>query len=303
LVAVNAFWDRWRKTLTHESVPAGARRGETGGLGPALVTELRDILAPVVGPCAAIGLGGPAEDPTGSFLTGHPYLPDGFDWPEGADGPQIFVGQINFAEVGLLPGFPTGGLLQWFVDADDTYGLTFDETAGRVGFSVRWHTDLTAPSTAPPDAPTPTSTLDDLPMEFVGPTALEFRPALSIPGWADLPKAVQADTVWERVAMALGENRADPAFLYEEYVRGGSSPLTEYRCASKVGGYPSFTQDDPRGRAGYPPAGSGRSELIVELDSMDVGGWGDSGIAHLFGDPAGLSAGDTSSIRYHWDCM
>jgi uncharacterized protein YwqG len=43
--------------------------------------------------------------------------------------------------------------------------------------------------------------------------------------------------------------------------------------------------------------------LIVELDSMDVGGWGDSGIAHLFGDPAGLRAGDTSSIRYHWDCM
>jgi uncharacterized protein YwqG len=36
---------------------------------------------------------------------------------------------------------------------------------------------------------------------------------------------------------------------------------------------------------------------------MDVGGWGDSGIAHLFGDHAGLSAGDTSSIRYHWDCM
>ncbi len=301
---MNAFWDRWRKKLAHESVPAAASgSGQGGGLSPMLLDELRQTLAPVMRPCAAIELAGAATEVTGSYLTGHPYLPAGVDWPTGPAGPQVFIGQVNFAEVGTLPGFPTSGLLQWFVEADDTYGLTFDDTAGVAGFTARWYPTTTAGSVRPPDAPTPTATLDDLPIEFVGPTALRFRSASSIPDWDDLPEQIRSDTVWERMALALGESRSEPGFLYAEHVRGATSPLPEVRTTSKVGGYASFTQDDPRGQGGYPAADSGRSELILELDSLDVGGWGDSGIAHLFGDPAALAAGDTGSLRYHWDCM
>ncbi|HEY9294012.1 MAG TPA: DUF1963 domain-containing protein [Microlunatus sp.] len=306
---MNAFWNRWRKQLAWESVPAGAPGGRPGdrepGVGTALASELEQVLAPVMRPCAGIALAGAAESPIQSLLTGHPYLPAGVPWPEGEAGPQIFIGQFNFAEIGKLPGFPRSGLLQWFVDADDTYGLTFDRTAGAAGFSIRWYADPSAAahSSPPPDAPTPTGTVDDLPMEFVGPTALEFRPAISIPAWPDLPAGLRTDSIWERLANALGERRADPEFLYEEYVRGGSSLLDELRTASKIGGYPSFTQHDPRGTGSYPATDSGQSDLIIELDSIDVGGWGDSGVAHLFGNPAALADGDTASIRYHWDCL
>ncbi|QDP96315.1 DUF1963 domain-containing protein [Microlunatus elymi] len=307
---MNAFWNRWRKQLAWESVPAGTVEGRADrdpAVGPALTDELERVLTPVMRPCAGIALAGAAESPIHSFLTGHPYLPAGTTWPEGAAGPQIFVGQINFAEVasvGALPGFPRTGLLQWFVDADDTYGLTFDRSAGTAGFSTRWYADpSTAAGSPQPDAPTPTDTVDDLPMEFVGPTALQFRHSISIPDWSGLPAQHRSDPIWERLAAALGERRADPEFVYEEYVRGGSSLLDQLRTASKVGGYPSFTQDDPRGTGSYPAADSGQAELIIELDSIDVGGWGDSGVAHLFGDPAALATGGLTSIRYHWDCL
>lgn len=260
------------------------------------------MLAPVSRPCATLSIGGAATVPTQSFLTGHPYLPAGQRWPDGEHGPQAFVGQINFAEIEALPGFPTSGLLQWFVDPGDSFGLTFDETAGASGFTVRWYPDPSAPSTASPDAGTPTDHLEEVPMEFVGPTALSFGRGISIPSWEELPAEIRQDGVWERVAMAFGESRSEPAFVYDEYIRGGSS-VADYGSGSKIGGYPTFTQKDPRGTGSYPELGTPAAGLLVELDSMDVGGWGDSGIAHLFGDPAALAAGDTSGIRYHWDCM
>ncbi|GGL67375.1 hypothetical protein GCM10011575_27350 [Microlunatus endophyticus] len=296
---MNALWDRWRKQITPPSQPARS----TAGLSPYLADQVRDVLAAVARSCASISVGGAASDPTQSYLTGHPYLPQGCDWPEGEHGPQFFVGQINFAEVGVLEGFPSAGLLQWFVDTDETYGLTFDETAGAAGFSVRWYSDLSAAPAAAPDAPTPTDHVEEVPMEFVGPTRIGFGRGASIPSWDELPAEVRQDTVWERVAMAFGESRSEPAYVYDEYIRGGSSGLTEFGGGSRVGGYPSFTQEDPRGSGAYPAVGTAAATLIIELDSMDVGGWGDSGVGHLFGDPAALVSGDTSGIRYHWDCM
>ncbi|QGN32066.1 DUF1963 domain-containing protein [Microlunatus sp. Gsoil 973] len=297
---VNAFWDRWRKQLTEPSRPS---RAATGALAPHLIDHVRDVLGATATPCAIIGIAGAATDPTQSFLTGHPYLPAGSTWPEGRHGPQVFVAQINFAEVGQLPGFPTSGLLQWFVDPDDSYGLTFDDTAGATGFSVRWYPEPSAPSLARPDAPTPVDQAEEVPMEFVGPTAVTFRPGASIPSWDELPAALRQDTVWERVAMAFGENRSEPAFVYDEYVRGGTAVLPDNGTGSKIGGYPTFTQQDPRGSGDYPEPGTPAAGLLIELDSMDVGGWGDSGVAHLFGDPVALARGDLSGIRYHWDCM
>jgi uncharacterized protein YwqG len=297
---VNALWNRWRKPLDRPSVPA---RLEDPGLSPHLTAHVRGVLSSVSRPCAAIIVGGAATSATQSFLTGHPYLPDGVDWPAGDQGPQIFIGQINFAEIGELPGFPNSGLLQWFVDTDDCFGLSFDETAGAEGFTVRWYSDLSAPSVAEPDAATPTGHLDDLPMEFVGPTALSFRAGISIPAWAELSTELQQDRVWERVGIALDKRRSEPESVYDARIRRGSSELTDYRNRSKIGGYPTFTQTDPRGSGSYPALGSPAAGLLIELDSIDVGGWGDSGIAHLFGDAAALQAGDTSGVRYHWDCL
>lgn len=305
---MNAFWNRWRKQLTLASVPSRSMTMTRPGLSPLLVSELRALLAPTTRPCVSIGLGGAATMPTQSFLSGHPYLPAGVGWPESPSGPQLFVGQVNFADFAAPTGFPASGLLQWFVDPDDSWGLDAARATGSAGFTVRWYADPVAVGSLPrdsptPDSPTPNDGYDELPMEFIGPTLLNFAPALSLPGWDELPGDVRGNGIWGQVAIALGERYGEPAMLYEEYLRGSNGPLHDLRAGSKIGGHPSFATSDPRGSGPYPAAGTGRGEVIIELDSLDVGGWQGCGIAHLFGDPVALATGEVSGVRYHWDCL
>jgi uncharacterized protein YwqG len=64
----------------------------------------------------------------------------------------------------------------------------------------------------------------------------------------------------------------------------------------KIGGYPSFTQDDPR-KSNSP------LRLLLQLNSEDdVMMWGDVGIAGFFIDPDNLSKSDFSQVMYSWDC-
>jgi uncharacterized protein YwqG len=62
----------------------------------------------------------------------------------------------------------------------------------------------------------------------------------------------------------------------------------------KLGGYPTFTQTDPRG--------SDRFELLLQLDSDDAMMWGDAGVAGFFIAPGDLARADFSRVMYHWDC-
>lgn len=64
----------------------------------------------------------------------------------------------------------------------------------------------------------------------------------------------------------------------------------------QVGGYPSFTQEDPR-TADDPRI------LLFQLDS-EAGKitWGDVGIANFFIDPDDLARWDFSRVAYNWDC-
>ena len=265
-----------------------------------LTTRLRDRLAALAQPCAAIAVGG-VPGPTDSYLSGFPYLPAGAEWPVDEHGPQCFVGQVSFALVPPLPCFPTAGLLQWFTADTDTYGLTFDETAGSAGFTVRWYPDLGAPSVQPPAAAPPNVPESYHPLVSEQPQALTFTLCFDVPGWQELPVAVRREPLWTELAVAKGEAPEDAEFSYEEHARGGDA-LPGLARGSRIGGYPSFIQFDPRGRDAYPALSSPASQLLVELDSNQTDGWGDAGIGHLFGDPAALATGDLTSVTYHWDC-
>ena len=76
---------------------------------------------------------------------------------------------------------------------------------------------------------------------------------------------------------------------YQELV--GDSPHHQ------VGGYPSFTQTDPRSQ-------DDPRILLFQLDSDDDLGlmWGDMGVAHFFIHPDDLARCDFSNVAYNWDC-
>lgn len=65
---------------------------------------------------------------------------------------------------------------------------------------------------------------------------------------------------------------------------------------SKLLGYPTFTQYDPRNNNEY-------DTLLFQLDSdNDHMMWGDCGVANFFINSRKLKAHDFSDILYNWDC-
>lgn len=273
-------------------------------------TDLAAAVEPLWRPCVLLRPTGVAPtSATDSFVGGHPHLPAGVSWPTRDGRPLMFVGQFDLAGLPRLEDFPGQGLLQWFVVADDVFGLTFDDAAGTVGFEVRWYDDPSAPSVARPTAELPsgadpTGSGDGrawFPMRVGadGPVAVSGTAARCLPGFAEVPERLHP--LLADHAEQVGEDRDELEFVWEEYVAGPSSPF-DVAVGSMLGGTASFTQFDPRGTGGYPAAHAPAGRQLVQLDSAEFGGWGDGGIAHLFGDPEALQHGDVSAVTYHWDC-
>ncbi|MGW54284.1 DUF1963 domain-containing protein, partial [Listeria monocytogenes] len=73
---------------------------------------------------------------------------------------------------------------------------------------------------------------------------------------------------------------------------------------SQLGGYPFFTQEDPRMYAENPH----HDTLLFQLASEDFDEnrmaimWGDCGVANFFINKQDLINRDFSNIMYNWDC-
>lgn len=264
-----------------------------------------------------------------SYLGGHPYWPEGSQWPNYRDEPMSFVCQINFAEVPQLPGFPSEGLLQWFVGSDDVAGMTFDDTQGTQGFEVRWITDLSAPSTryvsypTPPygdcgqelfgvvgrcpgyDAPYSFQELNPLPYRIV------FERVRTLPDHVDRFTDQQHQTFWaalQDAGLAGDEDLLDAPFPYyglsiawRDHVYYKLRDIGVVWDGAHIGGHPRFIQGDARGTGNYAAVDDSASAVLVSIGCSDLCDWWSGGTASLFGDPRALAAGDLNSIRYHTD--
>ena len=242
---------------------------------PELAADARRLLMPA----AAMR---PAADPvpvsaTQSHAGGYPFTPDDLPWPvDEAGDPMLFLVQVNFAEVPPLEGFPSEGMLQWFVGNGDTgnYGLTIGgEDEGRTGFVARWWTaaDLERPSLQSPTTPQPHDWSPG-PLETLDAVAVEFVPTVTL-------ISVNSDEGQEE--MELVEELTD---LLPDVFHTGSH----------VGGHPAFMQNDPRYREDR------ANTLILDLGYDELFDWGAVGVGHLFGDPAAVARGDLSSLWWDW---
>lgn len=233
----------------------------------------------------------PAPRITDSYVGGHPFLPTTHTWPvsEKTAEPMHFIVQVNFADVPPLPGFPTEGLLQMFVESDDTWGLTFDDTMGLNGFHCRWFSaaDLTQPVSVIPTSPIPVPTDTATPViDPHTPHLLQFDLTHMIPqgGWEHSPNAIAAHPDGFAALETAWDDHEDIA----------DATLDGWDV--HVGGWPSFVQGAPATPAGR------SSQLLLGINSGDLMMWGDVGTAHLFGDPAALAAGDLSGFWWEWAC-
>mgnify|MGYP006147830901 CR=1 FL=1 len=224
----------------------------------------------------------PQDDPQASKVGGRAWWPEGEAAPVGQDGEDlVLLAQINFADMPASPGYPGTGLLQFFISPDEYYGANFDSDFSaealsvQRGFRVAYWPDLLVPGRVLPanaDEEFMTPHLPDKPrrMRFVADDELlsssdyRFDPLLG----GNAYKTLEA---W---AKANGAGTSVIEAVYHHLDGSGH----------KFGGYPYFTQTDPRQ--------GGPHELLLQLDTDEDMMWGDSGVGGFFIDPADLARGE-----------
>ncbi|HBK47452.1 MAG TPA: hypothetical protein DDZ67_13665 [Xanthomonadaceae bacterium] len=233
------------------------------------------------------------DDATASKVGGAAWWPDGEPAPVDAEGrPLALLAQVNFAELpASMPGYPDAGLLQFFVAReDDFYGASFDGDLGLAqlreqrNFRIVYWPDPQLAATSLPAVPS-----DRLPMDPTRPRRMRFS--------AGREPLSQGDYRFDRL---LGGNAYGTMEAYAKRHRLDEDSLVDavWEMHSggghKLGGYPAFTQQDPRS--------GGADELLLQLDSDDAMMWGDVGVANFFIAPDDLARRDFSRVAYNWDC-
>jgi uncharacterized protein YwqG len=222
-----------------------------------------------------------------SKVGGFPYLLIGTEYPKGSDGELLnFVAQINFSEIPELEHFPREGLVQFFVGSNDMYGLDFDDPTTQSNFKVIYHenveTDATklvtdfsfvkAPKHSPFNSPTSHSLVFGETKECISTTDFRFEKSVM----EGIFSEIDEDTKYDLVDT-----------ISEKSLSNGH----------KIGGYPHFTQEDPRADS--------HEILLLQIDTDHDFGvmWGDSGIANFFINAEDLADADFSNVLYNWDCL
>lgn len=225
----------------------------------------------------------PPLSPAGSQLGGHAWWPKDRPYPLSRErAPLFLLAQINLAEMpGLVP-FPPKGLLQFFIGDDDLYGCDFEQPGAAPGFACVYH-----------------DTTDSVQPQDLRYLRLDERQGCSP---LETPLAARALTfVTASMTIDCGDYRFAKLFpeidgddsLREAYFESRDVP------ALRLGGYPTFTQTDPRC---YGDPSRYGDFTLATFDTSDGIMWGDSGVAQFFMHEPDLKRRDFSRVAYNWDC-
>lgn len=240
-------------------------------------------------------------------LGGIPFVPEGGSLPVDADNgnPLFLLAQINFAKIPHIEDYPKEGILQFFIGGDDLYGMDCEDGSIQNSWRVLYFEDISDPM----DEKLVEQMVDEsfesdellLPFEnFKESYLLEFNEnesCISVTDYRfDEMLTKYCNDLWPE---SFGEIEGETSLpeplrdiIYKE--------LSGYE--SRIGGYPAFTQYDPRDEEGWSDY-----ELLLQIDSYgDDDGWiimwGDSGIANFFISAEDLRNKDFSKVLYNWDC-
>ncbi|MDO5090987.1 MAG: DUF1963 domain-containing protein [Cardiobacteriaceae bacterium] len=244
-----------------------------------------------------------------SKLGGQPYWPRDRAYPSHQKHPLNLLLQLNFSEIPALPGFPERGILQWFYAQGALWGQDFDDPRAQGGFRVVYHEDVLEDDSAllhdfsflVPPPPTLWQRLKKLARPTVAPPfrmpcAIRFTAQMQYPSLdGDCTTYLKGDGA---------PDIHDGNFFENEHQAFSDAYFEHFSCdaLSLIGGYPAFTQDDPRRDASL----NAHDDIqLIQLSSAaqpEVMMWGDLGIAHLFIHPDDLARRDFSRVLYWWDC-
>ncbi len=226
-----------------------------------------------------------------SKFGGVPYFPKANLYPVDQHGaPLHLLAQLNFAEMPHIAHFPEKGILQFYIAADDDlYGLDFDDQFSQDKFRVIYFdTVIENESELLSDFSFLGNNQDGL-TPITGEYGLQFELAYA-------PVSV-GDT---NFSLLIGREAYDPSEDNEAFYDAYAEHFSE--VGHKLGGYPFFTQSDPREYDDELKS----FILLFQMDTDHTEGvdimWGDSGVANFFIHPDALKRQDFSKVLYNWDC-
>jgi len=229
-----------------------------------------------------------------SKFGGFPYYPKNYEYPTDSNGQAMFLlAQINFSETPELKPLPNSGILQFYISGgSDVYGVCFENLARQEDFKVQYFSEV----------------LEDQDLLI---TDFGFLPdietySLPIDKQASLSFSLKYapisvyDFRFESTILNIDPNMKYELFeeykhVYEQYERLFRSE------GHKIGGYPYFTQEDPRVLDAYKYK---KYRLLFQMDTDDEAEimWGDCGVANFFITEEDLENKDFSRVLYNWDC-
>lgn len=250
-----------------------------------------------------------------SKIGGAFYVPEGMEPPrsydneEGADDDDkddlYLLAQINFGEIediDALPAFPKKGLLQIFIGGDYLYGCDFDNMASQKTWRLRFFEELPDESDISPEQIYEPKWTEHTYSPLAG-EEVKYRlkgrlahQSITFEDYkiAEYLKKYCADIIpgdlrdlWDLDDEVL-EELDDLDWEDEEH---------DFEC--QIGGFPCFTQSDPRE---YADDENVPKILLFQLDTAEDIMWGDSGVGNFFIKEEDLKNKDFSKVWYNWDC-
>lgn len=234
----------------------------------------------------------PEDDARASKVGGSVWWPLGEPAPlSESGGAMVLLAQINFAELPASEAYPAQGLLQFFITPDEFYGANFDgeytlaALSQQRNFRVVYWPDIRGSAQS-----LPAKTAEDFltPHRPEKPRRMRFTQDAELLSSSDYRfDALLGGDAYARLEAWAKQNGHGEQVIDEVYEHLDGS-------GHKFGGYPFFTQTDPRS--------GGPLELLLQLNTDDHMMWGDVGVGGFFIDPADLAKGDFSRVMYSWDC-
>lgn len=233
-----------------------------------------------------------------SKFGGLPYLPKNQIYPVNEKGKYLrLIAQLNFTEIPALDKFPSTGILQFFIDGtDEIYGLDFNNPISQSGFRVLYYPTI---DKNPNNLVNDFSFLPSLDTEYYFPIRGEFSLKFN---YSQAPISPFDEYFSDYLPeLTKPENSLLKDYYTDYYEKKFNKQEHQLH---QLGGYPYFTQSDPR-------IGIFKEQelyqLLLQIDSeyFDNGQeicWGDVGIANFFIQPSALEKLNFSQVLYNWDC-
>lgn len=229
-----------------------------------------------------------------SKVGGVGYLPKEMSYPKTNEGvPLSLLAQINFSELPHLELYPKKGILSFYINIfDDLLGMDLENQVNQDGFKVFYFEDISKESYT-------TEGISEILNSFPKNTYEVVEEELAIKGHLETQFLVtdSYDFVkefgqgWNDYLESHYPDKHQKVadMIYELDSVGGSL----------LGGYPFFTQEDPRKYEDKVE----QTELLFQLDTDSQGiMWGDSGVGNFFISKEDLINKDFSNVLYNWDC-